>query len=114
MLFFTKNTLSHQRQKWPLKFHFTYRSQLVSRVVLSFGKELSPLTFIPNDNVVDWSKLKPVADDKLGVAHMVTCGLERIEDIMGKGEMLLDSIFFFSHNVFQGLIRQGLHISRVR
>ena len=40
----------------------------------------------PNDNILDWSKLKALADDKLNVTHKLKFVSERIENILGKGE----------------------------
>ena len=44
---------------------------------------LSPL---PNDRILDWSKLKATADDKIKVLNMVICVFNVVENIVGKGE----------------------------
>ena len=36
--------------------------------------------------ILDWSKLKAFADDKINVNWKLKCVLERVENIMGKGE----------------------------
>ena len=41
---------------------------------------------LPNDNFLDWSKLKAIADYKIKVAQKLKFSLERVENIMGKGE----------------------------
>ena len=39
-----------------------------------------------NDKFLDWSKFKAFADDKIKVNQKMKFDLERIKDIMGKGE----------------------------
>ena len=41
---------------------------------------------LPNDNFLDWSKLKEFADDKLNVIEISNFFLKRKENIVGKGE----------------------------
>ena len=41
---------------------------------------------LPNDNILDVTKLKAFADDKLNVARMMISLLDRIENTVGKGE----------------------------
>ena len=41
---------------------------------------------LPYDMILDWSKLKAFADDKINVSDNLKCVLERVENIMGKGE----------------------------
>ena len=41
---------------------------------------------IPNDKVLDWFKLKTFADHNLKVIKMMICVLDRLENIVGKGE----------------------------
>ena len=48
------------------------------------------ISFLPNDNILDWTKLKAFADDKLKVARMMISLFDRVEDIA------VTSIFFFS------------------
>ena len=59
--------------------------------------------FLPNDKISDQSKLKAFAEDKLKVIQMAKFVLDKIENIVRKEEMLVTSIFFFSHNVFKRL-----------
>ena len=64
---------------------------------------LSPL---PNEKFLDWSKLKAFADDEIKVLKMMNFVLNRVENIVGKGENA--RIFSLSHNVFKGLFTHGL------
>ena len=40
---------------------------------------------LPNDKILDWSKLKAFADDKINVKEKFKFGLGRVENIVGKG-----------------------------
>ena len=41
---------------------------------------------LPNDKILDWSKLKAFADDKIYVYEIVKFVLGRVENIIRKGE----------------------------
>ena len=41
---------------------------------------------LPNDKILDWSKLKTFADDKINVNHKLKFDMGRVEKIVGKGE----------------------------
>ena len=41
---------------------------------------------LPNNKILDWSKLKAFADDKIKVLKMMIFVLDRIENILGKRE----------------------------
>ena len=41
---------------------------------------------LPNDKILDWSKLKAFADNKINVTEKLNFLLERVENIVGKGE----------------------------
>ena len=56
---------------------------------------LSPVNSSPNDNFLDWSKLKAFADEKLNLAKKLKFFLGRVEN------MMVTSIFSFSHNVLK-------------
>ena len=49
---------------------------------------------------MDRTKLKAFADDKLNVTKMLIYVFDRLENIVGKGEMAGTSNFSFSHIVF--------------
>ena len=51
--------------------------------MLSFSKEFDSL---PNDKILDWSKLKAFLDDNLNVYEKLKFALGRVENIVGKGE----------------------------
>ena len=40
----------------------------------------------PNDKILDWSKLKALADEKMNVTEKLNFVLGRVENIVGKGE----------------------------
>ena len=46
-------------------------------------------------------KIKSICKDKLNVAKMTSSFFDRVETTVGKGEILVTSIFFFSHSFFQ-------------
>ena len=41
---------------------------------------------LPNNKILDWSKLKVLADHKIDVAEMGISLYDRVENIVGKGE----------------------------
>ena len=60
----------------------------------------------PHDKCFDQNKLKAFADDKLNITKMKISVFDRVENIVGKGEIASTSNFSFSHNVFKGLLSQ--------
>ena len=44
------------------------------------------INFLPNDKILDRSKLKAFADDKINVLKMMIFVFDRDENIVGKGE----------------------------
>ena len=56
--------------------------------------------------MLDQTKLKAFADDKLNETKMIISVFDRVENIMGKGEIACISNFSFSHNVFKRLLSQ--------
>ena len=59
---------------------------------------------LPNGKISDWSKLKAFAEDKINVTEKLKVVLRRVENIVGKGENAVTSIFSFFHNVFKRLL----------
>ena len=57
----------------------------------------------PHDKILDRTKWKAFADDKLNVTKMSISVFDRIENFVGKGEIACTSNFSFSHNVFKRL-----------
>ena len=41
---------------------------------------------LPKDKILDWSKLKAFADDKIEIDKMMIFVFDSVEDIVGKGE----------------------------
>ena len=60
----------------------------------------------PHDKILDQTKLKAFADDKLNVTKMIISVFDRVENIAGKGEIACISNFSFSHNVLKRLLSQ--------
>ena len=55
----------------------------------------------PYDKILDHTKLKAFADDKLNVTKMIISVFDRVENIVGKGEIACTNNFSFSLNVFK-------------
>ena len=62
----------------------------------------------PRDRILDQTKLKAFADDKLNVTKMIISVCDKLENIVGKGEIACISnfSFSFSHYVFKSLLSQ--------
>ena len=50
------------------------------------GKVCHPFNSLPDNKILDWSKLKAFANDKLKVAKIMKLLLARVENKVGKGE----------------------------
>ena len=59
-----------------------------------------PLSFPKPHTILDRSKLKASADEKINANEVLKIGFGRVENIVEKEKMLVTSIFSFSHNVF--------------
>ena len=57
--------------------------------------------------ISDWSKFQTLADDKISVTEKLKYVLGMVENILGKWNMLVSSIFSLSQNVFKKLLLQG-------
>ena len=68
-----------------------------------FSQAHKPITRQQN---LDQTKLKAFADDKLNVTKMIISVIDRVENIVVKGEFACTSSFSFSHNVFKRLLSQ--------
>ena len=60
----------------------------------------------PHYKILDQTKLKVFADDKSNVTKMIISVFDRVENIVGKGEIACTSNFSFSHSVFKRLLTQ--------
>ena len=61
---------------------------------------LVEIKHLPDDKILALSKFKAFTDGKFNVTQIIKFMFHRAENIVGKKEMLVASIFFFSHNVF--------------
>ena len=52
----------------------------------SFDLTQSQLSFLPNNKILDWTKLKAFADGKTDFAKIMIYVYDRVENIVGKGE----------------------------
>ena len=50
------------------------------------NRDIRFINFLPNDKILGWSKLKVFADDKIRLAKMMIFAVDRVENIVGKGE----------------------------
>ena len=50
-------------------------------------------SLLPNDKILEWSKLKAFADGKINVAQKLKLAAGRVENIVGKGENAGDQHF---------------------
>ena len=55
---------------------------------------------LSNDKILDLSKLKAFADDKVNAANMTSYIFDRKENIVGKGEIAGDQHFFLYSTLF--------------
>ena len=60
----------------------------------------------PHDRSLDQTKLKAFADDKLNITKIIISVFDRVENMVGKGEIACTSNFSFFLNVFQRLLSQ--------
>ena len=62
----------------------------------------------PNNKILDWSKMKAFADNKINVNETVKFGLGRVENTVGKGENAGYQYFLFFPECFQKPSVSGL------
>ena len=76
--------------------------------IFSFVR-VKPLPPLPDDKILDWSDFKAFADDELKVVSNAKFAHVIVENIVRKGEMLVNStLFSFFRNVFDSfLLLQG-------
>ena len=60
----------------------------------------------PHNKIFDLTKLKAFADNKLNVTKKIIFVCDKVEIIVGKGDIACTSNFSFSHNVFRRLLSQ--------
>ena len=69
----------------------------------SFQMHFNPF---PHDKILDHTKLKAFADDKLNVTKIVISVFDRVKNMVGKGEIACSSNCSFSYNSFKRLHSQ--------
>ena len=72
-----------------------------------------PLNPLPNGKILDWSKLKAFAGNKINVAKMTISLSDRVENIVGNGENAGFQHFLllplcFQKPSFSGLLKVGI------
>ena len=72
-----------------------------------FNKTQKCINPLPNVKILDLSRLKALAYDKINVVQELKFGVGRVESIAEKEKMLVTSIFSFSHKVFYSYPLQG-------
>ena len=73
-------------------------------VLLKVGIVWERVNLCTSNKILNMTKLKEFADEKLNGAKMTIFLFDRVENNVGKGEhMLVTSIFSFSHSVFESL-----------
>ena len=75
--------------------------------IISFPQIVyQPFNPFPHDKILDQTKLKAFADDKLNVTKMIIPVFDIVENIVGKGEIACTSNFSLSQNIFKRLLSQ--------
>ena len=62
---------------------------------------------LPNDKILDWSKLKAFADENFNIAKTVISVCDRVENIVGKGENVCYQHFLLFPQSFRKLSISG-------
>ena len=78
-----------------------YFATLRSNTFACLTPSLYSPKYLPNDRILDMTKLKALAGDKINVDKMTISVFDRVENIVGKGVFLWIVI---SHSVFKGHI----------
>ena len=62
---------------------------------------------LPNDKILDLSKFKTLADDKINENEKLKFVLGMAQNILGKEKILVSGIFSYFQNVFKKFLPQG-------
>ena len=62
---------------------------------------------LPNNKILNVTRLKAFADDKFSVAKVMISLFDKIQNIVRKGENAGYQHFLLSHNVYNRLLLQG-------
>ena len=63
------------------------------------------INILPHNKMLDWSKFKVLADNKLNVDKMTISLFDRVENTVVKGENAGYQIFSISHSVYQSFLQ---------
>ena len=66
--------------------HFNTLRKKEKSLRKTLWKKVKLFNSLPNDKILDWSKLKAFANDKMNVNEKFNFGLGRTKNIVGKGE----------------------------
>ena len=93
-----------EKEKLLVSSNFSFSQGVFKRFVLQ-RRKIQGLFWkgLTLTKILDWSKLKALADDKINVAEMITSVSERVENIVGKGENAGYQHFLFFLQCFQNL-----------
>ena len=91
----------------------TYHSKVMARFFADREIDNQTINSLPNDKILDWSKLKALADDKINVTEKLKFVLRRVENMVGKGENAGYQHFLlfpqcFQKASFQGSLKVGI------
>ena len=85
-----------------------YQNYLLIRKYIQMPSFSSIINSLPNDKILDCSKLKAFAAEKINVTEKLKFLLERIKNIVGKGENAgYQHFLLFPHNVFKRILIRG-------
>ena len=94
--------------------HFLFPTTFSKGIFLMFIiRSWDSVNSVTHDMILEWSKLKAFADDKINVSEMLKCVSGRVETTQEREKMLVTSIFSFFHDVFISLFLQGRLKSRL-
>ena len=85
----------------------TFLTHNSGKLLNAFGNKTSLFNSLPNEKILDWTKLKALADDKFNGAKMIIFLLDRLENIVGKGENVGYHHFLFFLQCFQKAVSPG-------
>ena len=86
---------------------------------LIYDAKRKTVNSLPNDETSDWSKMKAFADDKINVSKNLRSVLERIQNIVGKGENVGNQHFllflqYFPKASYSRSLKVGIDRERVK
>ena len=65
------------------------------------------INFLPNDKILNQSKMKDFADEKVNATEKLNFVLGRVENIVGKGENAAYQHFLLFLQCFKSFLSQG-------